>query len=119
MSNIQEAQYWLLRKQLEQWVAKLGNEEPIEQEAVKELAVRLLTMAVMLLQQHVVNKRGRCRFCRWMRRPRCSVCGTLNLVMRQGLDVVWWQLFEKVGRQTSLEQVREWVTERKRPNGAV
>lgn len=36
----------------------------------------------------------------------------LGFAMEQGLDVVWWQLFEAVGRKASLAEVREWVEER-------
>ncbi|MGH3908906.1 MAG: hypothetical protein ACRDTE_32690 [Pseudonocardiaceae bacterium] len=32
--------------------------------------------------------------------------------MTQPLDVVWWRLFESVGRELSLEEVRDWIEER-------
>lgn len=66
MSGVQELRYRLLFEQLEQWVEKLSDEKPVEPEVVEELAVRLLAMAVILLRQHAVNERGRCRFCGWL-----------------------------------------------------
>ena len=107
-------------EQFEQWAERLSNDEPAEAEVVKELAVRLLAMAAILLRQHAVNKGGQCKFCGgtrwglrvWHRRPRCSVYGALDFAMRQGLDVVWWRLFESVGRSVSLEEVRGWMEER-------
>jgi hypothetical protein len=53
---MQEVRYRLLCEQLEQWVQRLGGEEPVEPEVVQELAVRLLAMAAMLLRQHPVSK---------------------------------------------------------------
>jgi len=116
----------LWAEQLEQWVEKLSGEKPVEPEVVKELAVRLLAMAVILLRLHGVNKRGQCRFCGravrmwrfWRRRPPCAVCRTFGFTMGQPLDVVWWQLFESLGWQTSLGQARQWVAERERTSGA-
>ena len=103
MSTVYEVRYGLLCEQLEQWVERLGGDEPLEPEVVKELAVRLLAMAAMLLRRHAVNMRGQCKFCGltqrewrfWRRRPRCSVYGALDFAMRQGLDVVWWRLRER------------------------
>ena len=114
---MQEVRHRLLCEQLEQWVERLSGDESIESEIVKELAVRLLAMAAMLLRQHAVSKRGQCKSCGWTRRewgfwrgrPRCSVYVALDFAMRQGLDVVWWQLFESVGKHVSLEEVRVWM----------
>lgn len=119
MIAVHEVRYRLLSEQLEQWVEKLSGEEPVEPEAVKELTVRLLAMAVILLKQHQVNQRGQCRYCGWtrwnwrfwIRRPPCTVCSTLGFAMKQRLDVVWWRLFGSVERHFSLEEVRRWVTE--------
>lgn len=58
MSYVEKIRYRLLIEQLQQWVERLSGKEPLEPEAVKELAVRLLAMALMLLKQHSVNKRG-------------------------------------------------------------
>lgn len=118
---MQEARCRLLCEWLEHWVERLSSEKPIEPEEVKELAVRLLAMAVLLLRQHGVNKRGRCRFCDWptwrwrvwYRRPRCPVLRSIDLVVGQALDVVWWQLLGSVGRELRLEEVREWVEQPK------
>lgn len=120
MSNVQEVRHRLLCEQLEQWVERLGGEEPVEPEVVKEVSVRLLAMAAILLRQHVVRKRGQCQSCGWTRRewglwrrrPRCSVYRALDFAMRQELDVVWWRLCESVGRHVSLEESRGWVEER-------
>lgn len=117
MSHVQEVRYRLLCEQLEQWLEKLSGEEQIDPEAVKELAVRLLTMAVMVLKQHQVNKRGQCQYCDWAqwywrvwrRRSQCTVCSTLSFAMGQELTVVWWRLFGSVEKDVSLREVREWV----------
>lgn len=33
----------------------------------------------------------------------------LDFVFSQPLDVVWWRLLDSVGRELSLEEVREWI----------
>ena len=122
MSNVWQAQYRLLLELLEALARRLSGEEKVPPEVVEEQAVRLLACALMLLRQHEINKRGQCRFCGWprkiwnfwRRRPRCTVYRNLNFVMNQGYDGVWWQLFENLGRRTSLDEVRKWVTERER-----
>lgn len=63
MSTVWKTRQRLLLEQLEQWVERLSEKEPSEAVAVDELAVRLLTGVVTLLQQHEVNKRGQCRLC--------------------------------------------------------
>jgi hypothetical protein len=110
----------LLCEQLEQWVERLSGEGPVEPEVIKELAIRLLALAGILLRQHAVSKRGRCRFCSWTRWnwgfwrrwPRCSVHGALDFAMMQGLGVVWWRLLESAGRNVSVEEARGWVEAR-------
>lgn len=95
----------------------LSNDEPRTPAALEEQTVRLLAVTVMLLRQHWVNKRGQCQFCgwtrwkwRWWRRRRqCTVHRALDLALGQSLDVVWWRVFECVGRKTSLAEVRAWV----------
>jgi hypothetical protein len=119
MTTVWETRHRLLVEQLEQWVDWLSGEEPIEQAAVEEQAVRLLAAVVLLLEQHAVNKRGQCRFCGWTkwkrrfwnRRRRCTVFQAADRAMRQGLDVVWWELFNSVGRGVRLDEVRRWVEE--------
>lgn len=111
---MEEIRYRLLVEQLQQWAERLNGKEQLEPEAVKELTVRLLAMALMLLKQHSVNKRGQCQYCSWsrwywrfrIRRPQCTVRGTLDFAMKQELAVVWWQVFGHIGRQASLEEVR-------------
>jgi hypothetical protein len=118
--SVGEMKHRLWTDQLAQWVEKLSDEKPIEPEALTELTVRLLATAVMVLRQHGVNKRGQCRLCTpslrmlrfWWRRPPCTVCRAFDFAMGQPWDVVWWQLFESLGQQTSLDQARKWVAER-------
>src|SRR5918997_4243545 len=77
-------------------------------------------MAVVLLRQHQVNKRGQCQYCGWTRWQwrfwrgwrRRTVHEALDLGMGQSLDVVWWRLLETVGRQWSLAEARAWVARR-------
>ena len=117
---MREVKHRLWTEQFEQWVEKLSDEKPVEPDVVTELTVRLLAMAVIVLRLHVVNKRGQCRFCSpslrmwrfWWRRPPCTVCRAFNFALGRPWDVVWWQLFEILGQQTSLDQARKWVEER-------
>ncbi|MCA1670878.1 MAG: hypothetical protein LC799_01285 [Actinobacteria bacterium] len=102
---------------------QLGGEQPI---VLEELTVRLLTSVLMLLRQHAVNKRGQCKFCDWTRwswrfwgrRRQCQVFQAMDFVMRQGLDVVWWELVGSLGREVGLEEVRVWVGERPEASAA-
>jgi hypothetical protein len=120
VTSVGEMKHRLWTEQIAQWVEKLSGEKPVEPEALTELTVRLLAMAVMVLRQHVVNKRGQCRLCRpslrmwrlWWRRPPCTVRRAFDFAMGQPWDVVWWQLFESLGQQTSLDETRKWVEER-------
>ena len=100
MSSVAEIRYQLLSEQLQHWLDRLDGKEPPEPDAaVKELAVRLLAMALMLLRQHRVNKRGQCQYCRrsrrsWrlrIKRPRCTVSSALDFAMKQELAVVRWR----------------------------
>lgn len=117
MSSVHEIRCRLLFEQLEQWVKKLSGEERVAPDAVQELTVRLLAMAVMLLKQHGAKRRRRCRCCAcrrwnwrfWKKRPQCAVCSVLDFVMGQELAVVWWRLFGSTGRRASLEEVRGWM----------
>lgn len=110
----------MLGEQLEQLADGLLDAQPPA--APAEHTVWLLSFATMLLEQHRVNKRGRCPFCGWSRwgwrfwhrRPQCTVCRTLAFAMIQGLDVVWWQLLTSTGRKCSLVDVREWLTQQER-----
>ncbi|MGH3770827.1 MAG: hypothetical protein ACRDRW_05435 [Pseudonocardiaceae bacterium] len=108
----------MLWQQLEQLADELRGAQPPA--APAENTVRLLTFAVTLLEQHRVNKRSQCHFCGWSRwtwrfwhwRPRCIVCRALAFALRQGLDVVWWQLLTSTGKKCSLVDVREWLRQR-------
>ncbi|MCA1606054.1 MAG: hypothetical protein LC775_11430, partial [Acidobacteria bacterium] len=85
----------------------LGGDEPSESVVVEEQTLRLLAAAVVLLGQHVVNKRGQCKFCGWTRwkwrfwrrRRKCTVFQAVDRAMTQGLDVVWWEVLNSVGRE--------------------
>lgn len=108
----------MLRQQLERLANGLRGAQPPA--ALAEHTVRLLTFAVILQEQHRVNKRGRCQFCGWSqwkwrlwrRRPQCTVYLALSVSMGQGLDVMWWQLLNSTGEKYSLMDVREWMTRR-------
>lgn len=110
----------MLQQQLERLANGLRGAQPPA--ALAEHTVRLLTFAVTLLEQHRVNKRGQYQFCGWPqwswrfwhRRPQCTVSCTLAFAMRQGLDVVWWQLFTSTGEKHSLTDVRGWMTQQER-----
>lgn len=107
---------------LRQRLAQLANRLRCAQSpaALVEHTVRLLMFAVILLEQHQVNKRGRCQFCGrsrwkwrfWRRRPQCAVQRALVLALNQSLDVVWWQLCANTGGKHSLADVREWLAQR-------
>lgn len=117
MTTVWETRNRLLLDQLEEWVDWLGGDEPRELVIVEEQALRLLAAAVVLLGQHTVNKRGRCKFCGWTRwkwriwrrRRICTVFQTLDRVMTQAVDVVWWEVLAGVRREVGLEEVREWL----------
>ena len=108
----------MLGQQVEQWVDELLDAQPPA--APVEHTARLLCFTAVLLEQHRVDKRGRCRFCGWSRRgrrfwhrrPQCTVCRALAFAMAQALDVVWWQLFTSTNKKCSLVEVREWLTQR-------
>ncbi|MGH3798010.1 MAG: hypothetical protein ACRDSP_24400 [Pseudonocardiaceae bacterium] len=106
---------------MEELAKKIGEGKPMAPEVLEELVIRLLTSAVMLLRQHVVNKRGQCKFCEWTRwtwrfwrrRRRCTVFQALDYAMGQGLEVAWWQLLSSIGNAASLEEVREWLSDKR------
>lgn len=119
MSTVWKTKQRLLVEELEEWTDWLSGEEPREPAVVEEHVVRLLAAALVLLRQHTVNKRGQCRFCgwtqwkwrMWRRRRRCTVFQAVDQAMSQGLDVVWWELFDAAGQQLGLDEVRQWVGE--------
>ena len=120
MTTIWKTQSQLYLEYLEGLAEWLGSDAPKAPAALEEQTARLLAMAVTLLRQHHVNKRGQCQFCGWTRwkwrfwrrRRRCTVHQTLNLAMSQSLEVVWWRVFEGVGQKQNLAEVRTWVAER-------
>lgn len=120
VNNVWETRYRLIMERLEELAERLSSGEPIALSTLEEQTARLLTGVVMSLRQHNVNKRGQCRFCtaphltwRFWRRPPCTVYRNLNFAMNQGLGEVWWQLFDNLGRQISLDETRKWVAKRK------
>jgi hypothetical protein len=120
MSNIWETRSRLFREELEKLVEWLSGDAPKAPATLEEQTVRLLAMAVVLLRQHQVNKRGQCQYCGWTRWQwrfwrrwrRCTVHQALDFSVGQSLDVVWWRLLETVGRQWSLAEVRAWLAGR-------
>ncbi|MGH3873474.1 MAG: hypothetical protein ACRDSR_18515 [Pseudonocardiaceae bacterium] len=119
-SGVPEKWHRLFQEQLAELADRLSNKEalsPIPEDQI----VQLLAMVAILLRQHHVDKRGRCQSCGlarwkrrpWSRRPPCTVYRAASFVMGQGLDEVWWRLFESVGKEWSLAEVREWLEHRK------
>lgn len=127
MSSVWETRSRLLREELQKLAEWLSDDAPRAPAALEEQVVRLLAAAIMLLRQHQVNKRGQCQFCGWTRwkwrfwrrRRRCTVHQVLELAMGQSLDVVWWRLFETVGRKRNLAEVRTWVAGKAADTGTV
>jgi len=126
MSNVWTTRYRLLCEHCEELAKKLSGEQPITPEVLEELVVQLLAPALTLLRQHAMNKRGQCKFCGWTRwkwrfwrrRRPCTVFQALDLTMRRGPDIAWWQLFATIGNEVSLADVREWLSERNQPVAA-
>lgn len=117
MSNVWVTRSRLLMEELEKLVEWLSSDIPRSPAVLEEHTVRLLAMAVVLLRQHQVTMRGQCHSCGrlshlWHKRRRCTVHQALDLGMGQSLDVVWWRMFESVGRTWSLPEVRVWVAHR-------
>ena len=121
MSSLWETQERLVWERLEEVAEALSGDKPMAPAVLEERTVRLLATVLMLLQQHHINKRGQCRFCgttrwtwrRWPRRRRCTVHRALDHALRESLDVVWWEVFNALGRKVSLEEVRGWNAERR------
>ena len=119
VNDFWETRHRKLTQQYEKLAHRLSGEETPGQTLIEEQTVRLLTGAVMLLQHHKMDKRGRCRACAtlgriwrfWLRRPPCAVYRDLNFAMSQGIDAVWWQLLAGTGRPASLDEVRKWLPE--------
>ncbi len=117
VSSVQETWHRLFREELEKLVGGLSEKKSVSPAVTEDQIVRLLAMVAILLRQHQVNKRGNCQSCGWMRwkwrpwnrRPPCTVYRTVSFVMGQGSDEVWWRLFESVGKEWSLVEVREWL----------
>lgn len=126
MSSVWETRSRLFREDVERLAEWLSNDEPRAPTELEEQMARLLAMAVILLRQHQTNKRGQCQFCGWTRwkwrfwrrRRRCTVHQALDLAMGQSLDVVWWRVFESVGRKSSLAETRAWVVGRAADTGS-
>lgn len=117
MNNVFDTRSRLFLEELEKLSEWLSNDAPRAPTALEEQTVRLLAMAVVLLRQHQVNEQGQCQFCGWTwrflgRRRRCTVYQALDLGMGQSLDVVWWRVFESMGREVSLTEVRAWMAGR-------
>lgn len=117
MTTVRETRYRLLLEQLAELVDLFCDADSMVPRALREQAVRILATAAMLISQDHINQRGRCKSCDWTRRTRrfwhrrtrCTVHRALNFAITQSLDVVLWRLFHSVGRELSLEEVREWI----------
>lgn len=116
----------MLCEHFEELAEKLSGERPILPEILEDLVVQLLTPALTLLRQHTMNKRGQCKFCGWTRwkwrfwrrRRPCTVFQALDLAMRHGPAIAWWQLFASIGNEVSLADVRELLSKRQWPVAA-
>lgn len=114
VSSLWETRYRLVFQQLEELADRLSGARPSAPAVLEERTVQLLATVLMLLRQHHINKRGQCLFCGWTRwkwrfwcrRRRCTVYSALDYSMGQSVDVVWWKIFEGLGREVSLEDVR-------------
>lgn len=126
MRNVWVTQHRLYREELEAITDRVSHNRRIAPAVAEKQIVQLLATVAMLLQQHDVNNRGQCDFCGWTRwgwrwwrrRPRCTVFRAVSFALGQPLDVVWWQVFEIFDRNTSLEEVRQWVEQRWRGDPA-
>lgn len=102
MSTVWQTQQRLFFELLQELADWLSDEEQRIPVVPGEQMARLLTVVVTLLQQHHVNKRGRCQFCNWTRwkwrfwrrRRRCTVHEAIDVVLSQNMDVVWRLLLE-------------------------
>jgi hypothetical protein len=120
VSSVQETWYRLFREELEEFADQLSGKKELSPAVTEDKIVQLLALTAILLRQHHVNKRGQCQFCGWAKwkwrpwnwRPSCTVYRTASFVMSQGLDEVWWRLFESLGKEWSLVEVREWLNVR-------
>lgn len=119
-SSAQKTWYQLFREELEELTNRLSGKKTASPAVTEDQIVQLLAVTAILLRQHRVNARGQCQFCRWAgwkwrpwnRRPLCTVYRTASFVMSHGLDEVWWRLFESLGTEWSLVEVREWLKDR-------
>jgi hypothetical protein len=117
MSNVWATKHRLHVERCEALVGRLSGETPTESAVLEEQTVRLLLVVFRLLVLHDVDKRGRCRSCRWSRRlwrfrrrtPQCTVFREVELAFGQEMDVVWWQLLAISGRKVGLDEIRKWV----------
>jgi hypothetical protein len=120
VSSVWETRSRLFEEELEKLAAWLINDSPKTPVILEEQTVRLLAMAVTLLSQHRVNKRGQCQFCGWTRwtwriwrrRRRCTVHQALDLTMGQSLHVAWWRVFESMGHRWNLMDVQACMAKR-------
>jgi len=119
-SGAPEVWYRLFREQLEELADRLSGKKSVSPVKTENQIVQLLAVAAILLRQHHVNRRGQCQLCwssrwkwrPWNRRPPCTVYRTASFIMGQGLDEVWCRLFESLGKEWSLADVREWLKAR-------
>lgn len=89
MTSARETQHRLWAEQLGSLLAgKHGSRE-----LTTEQTRRLMIAAYVVLQEHQVDKRGQCRYCRrstWWpwRRKTCTVHVTFKVAMQQPINIV-------------------------------
>lgn len=117
VSSVQETWHRLFREELAELADRLSGKKSISPALTEDQIVKLLAVVAILLRQHQINKRGHCKSCGWTRwkwrpwsrRPPCTVYRAVSFVIGQGMDEVWWRLFDSVGKEWSLVEVREWL----------
>jgi hypothetical protein len=109
VSHVRETRYRLLLERLQELTDHFRRGEPIAPAVLKAQTVRLLVGVIVVLRQHQVNKRGRCKYCGrtrrtwrlWYRRPLCTVYLALDFAMSQPLDLVWQRLQDDDAQKSS------------------
>lgn len=120
VSSVYETRYRQLQAELKELADQLSGAKAVSPAKTGNQIVQALAVVAILLRQHKINKRGQCKFCArprwkwrfWSRRPPCTVYRTASFVMNQELDEVWRQLFDSMGKECNLVQVRRWLNER-------
>lgn len=118
--SVHETRYRQLQAELKEFTDQLSGAKAVSPAKTRNQIVQALAVVAILLRQHQINKRGQCKFCArprwrwrfWSRRPSCTVYRTASFVMNQELEEAWRQLFDSMGKECNLVQVRRWLNER-------